>query len=332
MIRKLALVSLTLLAAGSAYAQINPLPRESGFAGSATLGAGISDVASNFYKEDDHQRIDRLGDPQAHTTISPMLRLDLRYTLADSRTQFVLGNQIHDALRFDFTQLLGVRQEIGSQGIVSAGLVFNGIAPNEVWADPYQTNADRTGSERNALGVRLGWEGILGSRFSSDLTVRRIKIDNEESGLSQALTANQIALLDRNGNTTRLKVAYDWELAPRHFLSPGLIIGQDDLDGKAMSSKLAAVKLDYGLSRGADTYSASAYFGRQTYAEGHPLFGNRKADSNDYALGVNYLRQGLFAYPALGAYLSASYGRSDSDVDFFNAEFKRLGLGLRYKF
>ena len=332
MISKFALASAALISASTAYAQINPIPRASGLSGSVSLGANVSDIASNFYKDDDHQRINRLGDPQSHTSTSPLVRLDVRYTLAESRTQFVLGNQIHDTLRFDFTQLLGIRQEIADRGIISAGLVFNGIAPNKVWADPYKTNGDRNGTERETQGIRVGWESILGSRFSTDLTVRRVAIDNEESGQSQALTANQIALLDRNGNTTRLRMSYDWEFAPRHFLSPGLIIGKDNLDGKAMSSALTAVKLDYGFTVAANTFTASAYYGRQNYSEGHPLFGNMKANSDDYALGLNYLHQGLFNYPALGAYANASYGRSNSDIDFFNAEFKRMGLGLRYKF
>ncbi len=74
------------------------------------------------------------------------------------------------------------------------------------------------------------------------------------------------------------------------------------------------------------------YLAQQCYEEGHPLFGNRKADSSDYALGVNYLRQGLFGTPWLGAYISASYGKSNSDIDFFDAEFTRIGTGLRFKF
>ncbi|MBP8170167.1 MAG: DUF2860 family protein [Azonexus sp.] len=330
--RKIILATTALLVTGISQAQINPIAQENGFSGSVTAGAVYGDIASNFYKSDEHERIDNLGSPQGHSVTSPMIRFDLRYTLAESRTQFVLGNQIHDALRFDFTQLLGVRQEIANRGILSAGLVFSGIAPNEVWADPYKTNATREETKRDTKGVRLGWEGIMGSRFSVDLTSRRIDIDNEESGRSTTLTADQIAQLDRNGTTSRLRVSYDWEFAPRHFLSPGLIFGKDNLDGKAMRNNTTGFKLDYGFNAGNDTFSASLYLAQQSYDAGHPLFGNRKADSTDYALGVNYLRQGLFGYKWLGGYVNASYGKSDADIDFFNADFKRIGLGLRYKF
>jgi hypothetical protein len=100
----------------------------------------------------------------------------------------------------------------------------------------------------------------------------------------------------------------------------------------AMRHDVTGFKLDYGFNSGSDTFSASLYLAQQGYSEGHPLFGQRKADSNDYALGVNYLRQGLFGTPWLGAYISASYGKSNSDIDFFDAEFTRVGTGLRFKF
>ncbi len=329
---KIILTTAALLATATTQAQINPIARESGFSGSLTAGAVYGEIASNFYKSDEHERIDNLGSPQGQSIVSPMIRFDLRYTLAESRTQFVLGNQIHDALRFDFTQLLGVRQEITGRGILSAGFVFNGIAPNEVWADPYRTNATRAGTERDTKGLRLGWESIMGSAFSVDLTSRRIDIENEDSGRSTTLAANQLAQLDRNGTSTRLRLSYDWEFAPRHFLSPGLIIGKDDLDGAAMRNDSTGFKLDYGFNTGNDTLAASLFIGQQNYDAGHPLFGNRKADSTDYALGVNYLRQGLFGYKWLGGYVNASYGKSESNIDFFNADFKRLGFGLRYKF
>jgi hypothetical protein len=162
-------------------------------------------------------------------------------------------------LRFDFTQLLAVRQEIGDFGIVSAGLVFTGIAPSEVWSDPYKTSTDRDSSDRDSRGIRLGWERVLGSGFSADFTARKIDIEHEESGRSSTLTASQIGLLDRNGNSLRLRISYDWEFAPHHFLSPGLILGREDLDGMAMRHDVSGFKLDYGFNSGSDTFSASLY-------------------------------------------------------------------------
>ncbi len=332
MIQRITFAVAALFLASLAQAQVNPIPRTGGLSGSVSLGAAYTNVSSSFYQHDDSVRINNLGSPQSDSSMSVVPRFDLRYTLAESRTQFVLGNQIHDVLRFDFTQLLAVRQEIGDLGIVSAGLVFTGIVPSEVWSDPYRTGADRNSSDRDSRGIRLGWERVLGSGFNADFTARKIDIEREESGRSSTLSASQIGLLDRNGNSLQLRVSYDWEFAPRHFLAPGLILGREELDGMAMRHDVTGFKLDYGFNSGSDTFSASLYLAQQGYEQGHPLFGNRKADSSDYALGVNYLRQGLFGTPWLGAYISASYGKSNSDIDFFDAEFTRVGTGLRFKF
>lgn len=332
MFRHLSFAGIALLAADLSQAQINPIPRTGGLSGSVSLGAVYTNVSSNFYQHDDNARIDSLGSPQSQANASVIPHFDLRYTLAESRTQFVLGNQIHDALRFDLTQWLAVRQEISNMGIVSAGIVFSGIIPGDVWADPYKTGNDRSSTDRDSRGVRLGWEGIMGSRISANLTARRIDIENEESGRSASLSPSQVALLDRNGNSTRLRVSYDWEFAPQHFLAPGLILGRDNLDGKAMSQDTTGFKLDYGFRTGSNIFSASLYLAHQSYEEGNPLFGNSKANSNDYALGFVYLRQGIFDMPLLGAFVNASYGESKADIDFFNARFTRLGVGLRYKF
>ena len=67
--------------------------------------------------------------------LTPLLNADIRYTFADTRTQIFLGNLILDAVRFDFTQQLGLRQEMGDKGIVATSLVFN-VMPVELWSDP----------------------------------------------------------------------------------------------------------------------------------------------------------------------------------------------------
>lgn len=332
MLRHLSFAGAALLATGICQAQINPIPQTGGLSGSVALGTSYSNVSSNFYQHDNNGRIDTLGSPQSQGNASVIPNFDLRYTLAESRTQFVLGNQIHDALRFDLTHWLAVRQEISNLGIVSAGFVFSGIIPGDVWSDPYKTGSDRTSTGRDSRGFRVGWEGIMGSSFSADLTARKIDIENEESGRSTTLSANQAALLDRNGDNLRLRVSYDWEFAPGHFLAPGLILGRDNLNGKAMSHDTTGLKLDYGFRTGSNIFSASLYLAHQSYEEGNPLFGTRKANSNDYALGVVYLRQGIFDMPSLGAFVNASYGESNADIDFFDARFTRLGIGLRYKF
>lgn len=330
--QKTVLASAALLLSAVTHAAVNPIPTTNGFSGVVSLGVAGSDVASNLYKSDDNGKISHYGSPDSHGETDPVLLLDLRYTLADSRTQFVFGNQVHDALRLDYTQQLGVRQEIGSHGIVSAGLVFSGFGSKEVWANPYALNTERQDTKRKSAGLRLGWEDILGSDFSADLTRRKVELDEEKSGEGTSLSPASAALLDRNGNTTRFNLAYNWGFAPGQFLAPGLVLGKHDLDGRAMSHDSVGFKLDYGYNVGLYTFTANLYLGEQSYDAGNPLFGNRKADAKDFVIGANLLRHQLFGYKNVSGFVNAAYGKSDSDIDFYDAEVKRLGAGVMFRF
>ncbi|MGL6071758.1 DUF2860 family protein [Craterilacuibacter sp.] len=324
--QKTVLASAALLLASAAQAAINPIPTSNGFSGAVSIGVASSEVASNMYKGDDNGRIYNRGTPDSHGETDPLLMLDLRYTLANSRTQFVLGNQVHDALRLDYTQQLGVRQEIGNNGIVSAGLVFSGFGSKDVWANPYDTTGEREETKRKSTGMRLGWEGILGSNFSADITRRKVELDDEKSGY--------LGLLDRNGKTTRFNLSYDWEFAPGHFLAPGIVLGKHDLDGRAMSNDSTGFKLDYGYRSGLYTVTANLYLGEQKYDAANPIpeFDGKKADSSDFVIGTNLMRHQLFGYKNVSGFVNAAYGKSDSDINFYDAEVKRIGAGVMYKF
>ena len=116
-----------LLLAGLAAA--DPIPTESGFNGSVGLGVGGNKVKSNLYKGDKNQRTNSLNDsPESHNDTFALPVLSLSYTFAASRTQIVFDSQIHDPLGMDDTLELGVRQEVGNNGIVSAGLLYGGLS------------------------------------------------------------------------------------------------------------------------------------------------------------------------------------------------------------
>ncbi len=156
------LTILLTLAGVSAHAEINPIPKQSGFSGFGQLGASYSEVNSNILIGPEKSESQRLGslNSQASSSGSRITpNLDMRYTFAESRTQLFLGSVIQDALMLDFTQQFGVRREMGDKGIGSVAYVFSGIA-GEVWQDPYQTGSDRQDTDRSSSGVRMGWDGI----------------------------------------------------------------------------------------------------------------------------------------------------------------------------
>lgn len=324
-------VSLGLLSQ-AAMAEMAPIPQQSGFSGFGLLGGGYSNVNSNFVvgpKKDSSRHLDSLNSHTGSDGGSLDLNLDLRYTFADSRTQLFLGNLIQDAVRLDFTQQFGVRQQIGNKGILSGAFVFSGV-PGKVWKDPYAAGTDRETTDRKSNGMRLGWDGIWGSQFSTNYTVRKIEIDDENSGAS-LLTPSQQALLDRNGNDQTIDLAYNLVGPQGSVLSPMISYTRYDADGDAAGFDRTAFQLTYALQQAQYSLVTNFFAGQVEYNAVNPVFG-RTVKADEWGVNANLFWHNLWNVKPLSAVFSASYGSSDANVDFFDTELSRISAGLMYKF
>jgi len=215
--RTLTLLSLGLLAANAAHADLGEIPKQSGWSGFLLGGVNAVSYKSNFYAGDDsNSRINDLGSPDSESGLTPLINADIRYTFADTRTQVFLGNLIQDAIRFDFTQQLGLRQEMGDKGIVATSLVFNAM-PVELWSDPFATNVDRSSTDVKSKGVRFTWDNIWGSNFHGSLTSREVDLDEERSGQQYDLThgTHYASMLDRNGKVHDMEISMSCTLPLR---------------------------------------------------------------------------------------------------------------------
>ncbi len=328
------LTILLTLAGSSAHAELNPIPKESGFSGFGQLGATYSEVNSNTLigpEKSESQRLDSLNSQASSTGSRADLNLDLRYTFAESRTQLFLGNVIQDALMLDFTQQLGVRREMGNKGIGSVAFVFSGI-PGQVWEDPYQTSRNREDTDRSSSGFRLGWDGIWGSPFSATYTYRNIEIDDEHSGDSISwLTNAERAELDRNGKSQDLNLTYNWRLENGSLLSPGLNFTRNDADGEAASYDRFGGQLTYSVLQPKYSLITNILVNRVEYDGVNPVFG-QTVEADEWGLNATFMWHQLMGVDKLSAVVSASYGESDANVDFFDTDLSRISTGLLYRF
>jgi hypothetical protein len=327
------LAVLLTLAGGYAHAEFNPIPKESGFSGYAMVGGNYSDVHSNTLigpKKSESNYLSSLDSQASSDGTSPLLNLDLRYTLADSRTQFYLGSLIQDMVTLDFTQQLGVRTEMADKGIGSIGYVFSGI-PGQVWQDPYLTGAERQKSDRNSNGIRVGWDSIWGSNWGANYTYRDISIDDERSGSSlMTLTSAERGQLDRNGKLHLVEVSYNW-FGPRgSILSPSLNYAKNQADGDAVSYQRIGGQLSYALMQPQYSLVTNALLNQLQYDKANPVFG-RKVDATQWGLNANFFWHKLAGIEKLSAVFSASYGESDANVHFFDSDLTSVGAGLMYK-
>lgn len=327
------LVALALWPALS-QAEVLGIPKQDGFSGFVSAGAAYNQLDSNTLvgsDKDASRRINSWNDMASTDGTDLSLNFDLRYTFADARTQIYLGNLIHDALRLDFSQQLGVRRQFGDQGIGSIAYVFSGFS-TELWQDPYRTGSDRSTTDRSSKGIRLGWDGIAGSGFDASYTFRNIALDEERSGQSVSdLTAAQRASLDRNGSSQSLDLGYNWALGRGQLLRPGLTYSVKDADGDAMDYTRLTGQLTHSLRTPQYSLISNLFAGTLRYDQANPVF-DRKADANEYGVNVNFFWHRLAGVAQLSGILSATYGKSDSDIDFFDSELSQVSAGVLYSF
>ena len=328
------LTILLTLAGVGAHAEINPIPKQSGFSGFGQLGVSYSEVNSNILvgpEKSESQRLYSLNSQAASSGSRITPNLDLRYTFAESRTQLFLGNVIQDALMLDFTQQFGVRREMGDKGIGSVAFVFSGI-PGQVWEDPYQTGRNRDDTDRSSSGVRLGWDGIWGSPFSATYTYRNIEIDDEHSGESISwLTNAERAELDRNGKSQELGLTYNWRLENGSQLTPGLNYSRHKADGEAASYERFGGQLTYALQTRKFTLVSNMLLNRVEYDGVNPVF-DQTVEADEWGLNATFMWHQLMGVEKLSGLVSASYGESDANVDFFDTDLTSISTGLLYRF
>ncbi|MFR9719138.1 DUF2860 family protein [Aeromonas diversa] len=331
---KHALVALAALSSQMVLADALTIPAESGVSGFVMGGVTAQQYESNFFKgEKGDSRVDSLTQsPDQHGSLKALIGADLRYTFADTRTQLFLGNLIQDAVRYDMTQQLGVRQQFGDLGIVSLGYVFSAL-PAETWADPYYLGGERQETDASTRGTRLAWDDIGSSHINAAYTWRRSKVDEERSGqqlVSQGrLTQSEANMLDRNGNLHRLELAYNWDLDAHQALLPTLIYERAALDGQAERSDTTRLQLTYSQRNSQWSVIGNAYGGWRNYDEANPIYG-RKADANEWGLNGTVFWHRLFGVDKLSSFVSAAWNGSDSDIDFYDSDMLSLSTGLMY--
>lgn len=336
--RRATIVGLLLVASGSAWAQLNPIPKESGFSGFANLGAMYLDVESNMVAGNEiadvgNSVITSLAtSPGSNDDVIPMVNFDLRYTFASTRTQLFLGNSLENLLRFDLAAQAGVRQGVSDKSSVSASFVFTSF-PAEVWADPYVVNTPRVDTDRKSNGVRLNWQKALDSEFTVQYTYRDIDIDNELSGLTQLrLPPAQASLLRREGDQHAAEVRYAWEFAPKHTLVPAYRFTKFDLDGGAMANDRNALQITYAYSGDTVSLAVNAEFANSSYDSINPIFLTTR-DDDSYGVGAQVFWHRPFGAPEGLSLLGTVFASdSDSNINFYDEKIFATGLSVFYRF
>jgi len=337
------IIVLLVLSAGGLFGatpaySITPIPQDSGFSGFINLGAGAVTAKSNMIAGNNlttigKKRIDSLTDSaDSENDVIPLISGELAYTVASTRTQLYLGNSLEDFIRFETATLAGVRQELPDKSIVELSYVFSAIV-TEVWADPYVVGQDRTKTDRNSSGLRLGYDKILGSDFEIKFTWRGIDLDDERSGLTQlGLPPDQAKLLDREGDSYEFEVIYPFRFKQgKHILAPALSYRRMELDGEAMANDHYQGQLTYAYTRKPLSIVSNLIFAIADADKTNPIYLEKREDVI-YGLSIAVFYRNFLDLQGLSLVGSAAGFRSDSNIDFYDTTIGLLGLSVLYRF
>ena len=320
---------IMLLASVNLATALEPIPVKSGFSGFIRPGAGYmrykSNMIASFLGFDlSDERTDSLTDsPDAQSTAITLVPFQLNYTFASTRTQLFVGTDLRDLIRFDLSQQLGIKQEVGRFGLLQGGVLFTGI-PAKVWKDPYVVDQNRNETRRTNHGARVVWDRIFGSYLQLQYTYRNIDLGNEKSGEFLGLSSSERDRLDRNGDRHVGEVFYRFNFAKKHRLVPQFIYARDDLDGDAMTNDTFDFQLTYAYIGNPIVFTANGFIGTADYDKRNPIYG-RTRDDDRYGLQGSLFYQNPWGWKLFGSnpmsfFVNAAYLDVDANIDFYDQE------------
>ncbi len=338
-----AAIAVFLLLGATWASALDPIPEESGFSGFVRPGVGYLKYKSNMvasiqgFDLSKEKNDDRNDSPDSETTALVTLPFNLAYTFASTRTQLFLGTDPTDLMRFDLSQQIGVKQGIGSLGVLQGGFLFSGM-PAKVWEDPYLEGEDRDDTKRKSTGARLVWDRIFGSFFQVQYTYRNVDIDTEKSGESlNFLTSSERNLLGRDSDRQSVDLSYRFHFAKSHTLAPAFIYTYDDRDGKAMKNDAYDFQLTYVfLERGNPfSFTGNAYLGQADYDKRNPIYGKTQEDDRYGIQGSIYYQNpwgwSLFGSKPMNFFVGGAFAKTDANIDFYDQEAIMGSVGVFFK-
>ena len=322
----------------SSIADVTKIPTKDGWSGFVGATSGVNQYSSNLFvgngsKDFGNQAIASLNEgPESESKAFLAPFFDFRYTLAKQKGQIFLGNLVQDAVRFDFTQQLGYRQELDKMGLISGAFVFSGM-PAEVWEDAYVVGTSREATDRKSSGLRLAWEKIAGSQFGGNYTFRSIDVDNERNGESAVsqniITATEQQQLQRSGKQHRIEVKYGIPISQSSLFTPSMQYLIRDFDGKAQSGETTSLQLNYTHFAQPYTLILNSFYGIRKNDVENPIY-DKRTDAEEYGVAATLFYSKVFNMKEWSLMLSTAYVKSENEVSFHDMEAVSATVGLLY--
>lgn len=332
---KKTLPALALSLVTSSALALDPIPNETGFSGTAGLGAAGGSVESNFLAEIwgidlSSEDIYQYDSPDGTTIIIPSVKFRLDYVFSNGKTMVHFGDAMENSIDFDTNLVLGIRHDFDALGSIQLDALLPTPAV-EVYEDPYLLGEDRDATGRESTGGRITWDQMFGTGLELIASTREIDIDDERSGDSvSALDNAQRDLLDREGDLNRVEVGYMFGGADLKVRPHAAWIDRD-LDGDAMAQD--GYELGLTLLYHGNGYTWLNKFAYQDLDgdEENPIF-NEVNDAQVYVFASEISVPKPFGWDKWYTTIGVSWGENQADIDFNDSSVAMFAARLNRRF
>jgi hypothetical protein len=301
------------------YAQSPP---QQGISGEISLNAGVTSSTSNFNVDGDATINSLENSPKSESEglIAPLG--NIAYTFGEGlRQQIYFGTSREDIAVGTLAMQLGYKHELSSGTVVDVSFLPTVIS-GETWQNPYQLNTARKETDIKGNAYRLQFESISGSNFSLDLAYVTTDVEDD---------LNAGTDLARDAESYYAKGGYRFTVSRTSFLIPSVIYIQHDADGSANSFDSYGTDISWFNILGRHSLVLTAGYARRDYDSASTLF-NRARSDDEFSLFAAYEYPDFMQWKDWSFISFTGYGKTQSNLTFYDESSYLFAVGLNYKF
>jgi len=309
-----------------------PLSKEAGWGVTLSVNVGYSGGTSQFDTDDDNQVTDNLsnsGQFSGSSLAYPLGRI--QYTLKNRHTQFFLGNSRDQISTAKFQYELGLLHQFSDGSKLTFAFFPKLSLLNETWSDPFVENNSRDTTDIRVGGARVAVERTFGSPFTLKYAVASSSIDDEQSGQSQLIDDQEIAVLQRDSLYQKLEVETLFPIDRGLLLKPSLQYTHRNAEGDANSFDQYVAQVGILLFSDRHTLITTLSAGKRFYQQENPIF-DVTQQVNTVSIFSLYSYQRPFNWKDWNWTMMLGYSREDANIEFYDSNSFIISTGMSYQF
>ncbi|OED74839.1 hypothetical protein A143_01060 [Vibrio splendidus ZS-139] len=321
-------VVFSAFASMPAYSGLAP---NEGFSGNFSVLAGFYSDSSNLSTEQNSNQTSNVMEGDSENQGLLGFLGTVQYTFGESLThQVYAGTTREDIATGTIAFEIGYRHQF-SGGTILDFSVLPTLISGKAWSDPYAVGVNRSETDVKGHVGRLQLTNIGGTGFRTDFAIGESDVDDELSG-TQSLSAEDVALLDRERSYVYAKVGYPFILPNQAgVFVPSMVYFNSDAEGGALSFDSYGLELNYAKRIGRHGFVVTLDANDRQYDEANPIYGKAR-EENEYGAFLAYEFGGLMGYKDWSFITLLGLRTIDSNIDFYNSEQVLGSVGVDYKF